>query len=210
MGAVKLGELQNIRASLFNVVSSCPNFRSVGVEMRKAWYAPAAPAAKAYHDAGHVVVAYVFGGQVRRGGVRTGTLAHVSQHPNFVIANVCVLMAGYLAEEKYQGHHWLWDDDVIRELHALRSGHNEDVSLRGNPTDLRAIAQLISDDGPSMPLADASHLIAQCRQQTAALLDEQPVWIGVEQIAEALLRNRFLSPSFVKHILDTEFRQLSL
>ena len=61
-----------------------------------------------------------------------------------------------------------------------------------------------------MPLADASHLIAQCRQQTAALLDEQPVWIGVEQIAEALLRNRFLSPSFVKNILDTEFRQLSL
>ena len=73
--------------------------------MRKPWHALAAPAAKAYHEAGHVVVAYAFGGQVRRGGVRSGVWAHV-WHPNFVTANVCVLMAGYLAEEKFQGHHW--------------------------------------------------------------------------------------------------------
>jgi hypothetical protein len=87
-----------------------------------------------------VVVAYAFGGQVRRGGVRSAAWAHV-WHPNFVTANVCVLMAGYLAEEKFQGHHWRWEEDVIKELRAVRSGHNEDVSLRGNPTDVRAIAR---------------------------------------------------------------------
>jgi hypothetical protein len=176
------------------------------IEMRKPWHAPAAPAAKAYHEAGHVVVAYAFGGQVRRGGVRSAAWAH-GWHPNFVTANVCVLMAGYLAEEKFQGHHWRWEEDVIKELRAVRSGHNEDVSLRGNPTDVRAIAQALFEDSPPTAPADARRLVTYCRQQTSALLDELRVWGGVERLAQALLRHRYLSPSIVKQLLDEVFAQ---
>ena len=104
-------------------------------------------------------------------------------------ANVCVLMAGYLAEEKFQGHHWRWEEDVIEELRAVRSGHNEDVSLRGNPTDVRAIAQaLFQDSLPTAP-ADARPLVTYCRQQTSALLDELRVWAALKsRLAQALLR----------------------
>jgi hypothetical protein len=121
-------------------------------------------------------------------------------------------MAGYLAEGKFQGHRWDWEEEiieeeVIKELRAVRSGHIEDVSLRGSPTDFRAIAQAIFDDDPPTTPADARRLVTYCRQQTSALLDELRVWGGVERLAQALLRHCYLSPSIVKHLLDEEFAQ---
>jgi hypothetical protein len=61
--------------------------------------------AVAWHEAGHVVVAYEFGWWLRRGGVRVGAWAHACHrhHPdaNTVLARCCVYLAGLVAEQRF-------------------------------------------------------------------------------------------------------------
>lgn len=95
----------------------------------------------AYHEAGHVVVACEFGWWVWRGGVRLGAWAHArfrrhSNSDNTMRARVCVYMAGLLAEQKYHGLKWRLEEDIIREIRAVRAGQDEGVRL--DPSDLRA------------------------------------------------------------------------
>ena len=166
----------------------------------------------AYHEAGHAIVAYEFGWWVRRGGVRISAWAHASlQHhksDDNLRANICVSMAGLLAEEKFLGQQWRFEEEVIDELRALRvalrAGNAEYVRLY--PSDLRAIALALLDDDPTTSLIGARRVVAYLRNETNALLDDPRVWGGIERVAKALLRRRYpVSPRVVRQLLGDAF-----
>jgi hypothetical protein len=163
--------------------------------------------ATAYHEAGHVVVAYEFGWWVGRGGVRIGALAHACwgfyESDYTERARVCVSTAGLLAEQKFHGVQWRFEEDVVKHVQAVRAGEDEGVGLF--PSDLRAIALALMDDDPSIRLNGVRRVVAYYRNVTNVLLDEPRVWGGVERIAKALVRRRYLSPRAVKQVLGDAF-----
>jgi hypothetical protein len=165
------------------------------------------PETTAYHEAGHVVVAYEFGWWVRRGGVRIGAWAHARlQHRKSdytMLADICIHMAGLLAEQKFLGLQWHFEEAVIEHLRAVRAGKDE--GLRLYPTDTRAIALALLEDDPTICLSGARGVVAYCQNQTNALLDEPRVWGGVERLAKVLYRRRYLSPRAVKKVLGDAF-----
>jgi ATP-dependent Zn protease len=160
----------------------------------------------AYHEAAHAVVAYEFGWWVTRGGLRILSWPHASlqfrQSENTVRANVCISMAGLLAEEKLLRVQWRFEEDVIEKLRAVRAGQNDEL---GYPSDLRAIALALFDDDPPIRFSEARRAIAYLRNETNKLLDEPRVWGGVERVAKVLVRRRYLSPRAVRQLLGDEF-----
>ena len=173
------------------------------------------PKTIAYHEAGHVVVAYEFGWWVRRGGVRLGAWAHarlrhseadytvLGESDNMMLAKVCISMAGLLAEEKFHGIQWHFEEEVVDHVRAVRAGESEGAYL--DPSDLRAVALALLDDDPAISFAGARRVVAYCRDVTNALLDDPRVWAGAERLAKALYRRRYLSPRAVKKVLGDAF-----
>jgi hypothetical protein len=165
------------------------------------------PEAIAYHEAGHVVVAYEFGWWVRRGGVRLGAWAHARlryrESDDTMLAHICISLAGLLAEQKFHGLQWRFEEDVVEHLRAVRAG--EDEGLRLDPTDLRAAALALLEDEPAGSLSGARRVVTYCQNHTNALLDEPRVWGGVERLAKVLYRRRYLSPRAVKKVLGNAF-----
>ena len=101
----------------------------------------------AWHEAGHAVVAYEHGWQVKRGGVRIDTAAEYEigtanlSGVSGLFTSVSISMAGLLAEEKFHGVRWGWKADAATHLRAVRAGQSEVSPFPwGGPTDLRAIA----------------------------------------------------------------------
>ena len=99
--------------------------------------------AVAWHEAGHVVVAYEFGWWLRRGGVRVGAWAHARHrhHPDAdtMLARCCVYLAGLVAEQRFHNQQgWHFAEDVLKEIRNIRADVNESISLY--PWDLRAVA----------------------------------------------------------------------
>jgi len=166
------------------------------------------PETVAYHEAGHVVVAYEFGWWVCRGWVRSirawphATLRH-RESDYTELARVCIHMAGLLAEQKFHGAQWRFEEDVVKHVRAVRAGEDEGVRLY--PSDLRAIALALIDDDPCTSLNGVRRVVAYYRNVTNALLDEPRVWGGVERVAKALVRRRYLSPRAVKQVLGDAF-----
>jgi hypothetical protein len=162
--------------------------------------------ALAYHEASHAVVAYEFGWLVRRGGVRIGAWAHARlwcpTGTDTTRANICVHMAGLLAEEKFLQVQWRFEEDVIKNLRAVRAGQNDEL---GYPSDLRAIALALFDDDPPIRFSEARRAIAYLRNETNALLDDPRIWRGVERVAKVLFRRRYLSPRAVRQLLGDAF-----
>ena len=119
-----------------------------------------------------------FGWWVRRGGVRIGAWAHARlwhrESDDTMLAHICISLAGLLAEQKFLGLQWRFEEDVIEHLRAVRAG--EDEGLRLDPTDLRAVALVLHEDEPAGSLSGARRVVAYCRNQTNALLDEPRVW----------------------------------
>jgi hypothetical protein len=171
------------------------------------------PETTAYHEAGHVVVAYEFGWWVRRGGMRSGAWPHarIRHHESdylitsdyIVLGDVCISLAGLLAEQKYHGLEWHLEEDVIEHLRAVRAGEDEGVRL--DPSDLRAVALTLLDDDPTISLAGARRVVIYCQKYTEALLDDSRVWAGVERLAKVLYRRRYLSPRAIKQVLGDAF-----
>jgi hypothetical protein len=169
--------------------------------------------ATAYHEAGHVVIIYEFGWWVSRGGVRIvwawGRGPHVRwrQYDSdyTVDARVCVSMAGLLAEQKFLGEQRRFEENVVEHVRAVRARKNEIANLY--PSDLRQIALALLDvDGdPAISLNGVRRAVAYYRNVTNALLDEPRVWGGVERVAKALIRRRYLSPRAVKKVLGDAF-----
>ena len=178
---------------------------------RRRWWGARArlitPETIAYHEAGHAVVAYEFGWWVHRGGVRIGAWAHgrlrYRQSDDTMLAHICISLAGLLAEQKFLGLQWRFEEDVVEPLRAVRAG--EDEGLRLDPTDLRAVALALLEDDPTISLSGARRVVTYCRNHTNALLDEPRVWGGVERVAKALFRRRYLSPRAVKQLLGDAF-----
>jgi hypothetical protein len=112
-------------------------------------------------------------------------------------------MAGLLAEQKFHGVQLRFEEDVVKHVRAVRAG--EDEGLRLYPSDLRAIALALLDDDPPISLIGVRRVVAHCRNVTNALLDEPRVWGGVERVAKALFRRRYLSPRTVKQLLGDAF-----
>jgi hypothetical protein len=173
------------------------------------------PEAIAYHEAGHVVVAYEFGWWVHRGGVRLGAWAHarlrhrkadytvLGTSENMLLARACISMAGLLTEQKFHGLKWRLERDVVQEIRAVRAGKDEGLCMY--PSDLRAVALAFLDDDPSISLAGARRVVIYCQEYTEALLDDPRVWGGLERVAKALYRRRYLSPRAVKKVLGDAF-----
>jgi hypothetical protein len=165
------------------------------------------PEAIAYHEAGHVVVAYEFGWFVGRGGVRLGAWPHVRtryhESEYTLRARICVSLAGLLAEQKFSGLEWQLEEEVVEHLQAVRAG--EDEGLYAGPSDLRKIALALLDDDPPISLADTRAAVIYCQEYTEALLDDSRVWAGVERLAKVLYRRRYLSPRAVKQVLGDAF-----
>jgi hypothetical protein len=190
-------------------------YKKTGSRWRAARGRLLTPEAIAYHEAGHVVVAYEFGWWVRRGGVRLGAWAHarlrhresdytvLGESDKMMVADICIYMAGLLAEEKFHRVQWRFEEDVVRHLRAVRAG--EDEGLRLDPSDLRGVALALLDDDPTISFAGARRVVAYCRDVTNALLDEPRVWEGLERVAKALCRRRYLSPRAVKKVLGDAF-----
>ena len=114
-------------------------------------------------------------------------------------------MAGLLAEQKFHGVQWRFEEDVVEHVRAVRAGKDEIANLY--PSDLRSIALALLDvDGdPAISLNGVRHAVAYYRDVTNALLDEPRVWGGVERVAKALIRRRYLSPRAVKQVLGDAF-----
>jgi len=165
------------------------------------------PEAVAYHEAGHVVVGYEFGWWVRRGGVRLGPGAHARLQnlppDGTLLARICVYMAGMLAEQKFHGVRWRFEEEIVDQIQAVRAGESEGARLF--PTDFRAIALALLDDDPSISPRGARRAVRYCRAETQALLDQPRVWAGVERLARVLLRRRYLSPRTIKQVLGQAF-----
>jgi hypothetical protein len=127
--------------------------------MGRSWWTVRArlltPETIAYHEAGHVVVAYEFGWWVRRGGVRLGAWAQarlrhrevdytvLGTSDNMLLARICIRMAGLFAEEKFHGTQWHFEEEVVDHVRAVRAGESEGAYL--DPSDLRAIALALLD-----------------------------------------------------------------
>jgi hypothetical protein len=73
------------------------------------------------------------------------------------------------------------------------------------PSDLRAIALALLDDDPTISFADARRVVAYCRDVTNGLFDQPRVWEGVERLAKALYRRRYLSPRAVQKVLGDAY-----
>ena len=169
----------------------------------------------AYHEAGHVVVAYQFGWWVHRGGVRLGGWAHarlrhrradytvLGTSENMLLARICIRIAGLLAEEKFHGIQWHFEEEVVDHVRAVRAGESEGAYLY--PSDLRAVALALLDDDPTISFAGARRVVTYCRNVTNALLDDPRVWEGVERLAKVLHRRGYLSPRAVKKVLGGAF-----
>jgi hypothetical protein len=160
----------------------------------------------AIHEAAHAVVAYDFRWWVSD-GVHIGVFAHVytccREAENTVRAKICVGLAGLLAEEKFLGLRWHFEQDIITELREVQ---NDDPSP---PDDLRAVALALYDDDPAIciNLSEARPAIAYWREETKKLLDDPRIWSAVERVAKALLsRSRgYLSPRDVRKLLGDKF-----
>jgi hypothetical protein len=165
--------------------------------------------ATAYHEAGHVVVAYEFGWWVSHDGVRIGELAHASlqQHDSdyTVLARVSVSMAGLLAEQIFHGVEEDLAEDVVRHVRAVWAREDEGGWACLHPSDMRAIALALIDNDPSISLDGVPRVVTHYQNVTNALLDEPRVWGGVERVAKALIRRRYLSPRAVKQVLGDAF-----
>ena len=163
------------------------------------------PETIAYHEAGHVVAIYEFGWRVARGGVRIGARPHVKllHCESDYLADVCISMAGLLAEQKFHGVQWRFEENVVKHVRAVRAGEDEVANLY--PSDLRAIALALLNDDPTISLNGVRRVVACYRDVTNALLDEPRVWGGVERVAKALIRRRHLSPRAVKQALGDAF-----
>jgi hypothetical protein len=112
-------------------------------------------------------------------------------------------MAGLLAEQKFHGLKWRLQEEMVREIRAVRAGQDEGAYL--DPSDFRAVALALLDDDPAISLIGARRAVAYCQKQTEALLDDPCVWGGVERVAKALYRRRCLSPRAVKQLLGDAF-----
>jgi len=114
-------------------------------------------------------------------------------------------MAGLLAEQKLHGVQRRFEEDVVEHVRAVRAGKDEVANLY--PSDLRKIALALIDDDPliSCDPSGVRRVVAYYRDVTNALLDEPRVWGGVERVAKALFRRRYLSPRAVKQLLGDAF-----
>jgi predicted DNA-binding transcriptional regulator AlpA len=73
--------------------------------------------------------------------------------------------------------------------------------------ELRAAFKALPHEGEMerTSLSGARRVVTYCRNHTNALLDEPRVWGGVERVAKALFRRRYLSPRAVKQLLGDAF-----
>ena len=111
--------------------------------------------------------------------------------------------AGLLAEQKFLGQQWRFEEDVVKHLRAVRAGEDEGLCLY--PSDLRAVALALLDDDPPISLAGARRAVVYCQEYTEALLDDPRVWAGAERLAKVLSRRGYLSPRAVKKVLGDAF-----
>jgi hypothetical protein len=162
--------------------------------------------ATAYHEAGHAVVAYVFGWWVAGRGIDIDAGQEVElsyrQIDRTLDAEVVVSLAGWVAEFKLHGTGVRRSEDaetLLLEIQMARlDPDNWDVDGTDN---LTVFARLLSDN----PAAADEILLERYGAHEAAtvrLLDEPIVWAAVERVAAVLIEHGKLSAVGVEVLLS--------
>jgi hypothetical protein len=113
-------------------------------------------------------------------------------------AQICISMAGLLAEEKFYGSGGSFSgEDVFKHFQALCRGEQE--ASWPESTDLRKIARELYDDDTTQASIIAA--VAHYREATNALLNNPRIWADVTKVAKALLQRRRLGPRALKRLL---------
>jgi hypothetical protein len=150
----------------------------------------------AYHEAGHVVVAYWYGWWLNEDGVEIDDRWYAGMRSPALLytteARVITLMAGRLAEHKYHGlGNGRFDDDgalellgVARRIQAGEEIIDEDSEWSGDCTD---IAVVLVEDNPTMTDHEYVRTLRTYQKKTRLILNKPAVWRAVKKVAEALL-----------------------
>ncbi len=160
----------------------------------------------AFHEASHAVVAYCFGWWVNHEGVEIDERWYCGLRrtidANTVEAEICVHLAGFMAERLLNSHLPLSSN--IHDLEIALDDAQGDWGT-ADSDDEAAFARLLSEH----PDLEDDALIALYRKyeaRTLSLLREPAVWKAVEDVAGALVKNGFLAASEVEKLIPEEVR----
>ena len=164
--------------------------------------------ATAYHEAGHAVVAYVFGWRVAGNGIEidASQYADVSfrRVDRTTDAEVIQSLAGRLAEFKLHGNGGRHSEDTETLLLEIQLARLDPADWDAEDADdLVVFGRLLSED----PDATDETLLERYGAYVAAtvrLLDEPVVWAAVERVAAALIEHGKLDVDAVEALLGAE------
>ena len=170
----------------------------------------------AYHEAGHVVVAYWFGATLK--SVEMGAHPNTKlQWPNGTTPEALVkgLVAGSLAGYKGWMHFGRLDRkellssfrrrDEKYTLQALQKVRNGGYATDGIWDDRIRIADILLKDVPTIPDEAYLGLVRRYEDEALELLDKPPVWRAVESVVRALLKTGRLNNDEAMAAIDKEF-----
>ena len=140
----------------------------------------------AYHEAGHVAVAYYFGWWLGPDGVEidaqwyAGLQCRSFTNPLHIAAVNC---AGWLSECRRLGRDGTRDEaDLLYHIDNVRGGWGEEEDSDDLDTFDRLMA--VRPDTPSEELIAT---FRECEQMVRKILDDPVVWRSVEALAAALI-----------------------
>jgi hypothetical protein len=150
----------------------------------------------AYHEAGHVVVAYWYGWWLNEDGVEIDARWYTGMRSPVLLytteARVVTSMAGQMAEHKYHGlGNGRFDNEgalelleVARCIHRSEAILDEESEWSGDDTD---IAVVLVEDNPTITDHEYVRTLRTYQKKTRLILNKPAVWRAVMKVAEALL-----------------------
>jgi hypothetical protein len=181
----------------------------------------------AYHEAGHAVVNYWFGGWLNPDGVEivkrwyTGTRCPKIYYTTE--ARVVGTIAGYVAEDKFHGGDLsnIFDDSTLlfNALELAREMQREGISVeelakwdQGRSEDASGddglVAATLVEVKPAITNKEYKKKVRIHLEQTRRLLNEPAVWRAVRKLAVGLLKSGRLSNEEAIAVIGSDFKKI--